>query len=207
MNDRGGDKDKRGLARAGAAVLKYLPPAPLLNGEDERAYKALRARIFEAVKPQDVVEEMFSDDVVNLQWELMRWRRLKVAFLNREQKEDAHGLLIVFAGRVDLQKILKGWAQQDPEETENLRQLLATQGVSMDELAAKTLARKLEYIERLDTLAATAEARRTHALRELQQHRECLAKVLQSAIKDVEEGEFTEVGAANANAAGDADAA
>ena len=49
----------------------------LLEGEDAAAYDQLLARIFAAVKPVDVIDEMFTDDVVSLEWEVLRLRRLK----------------------------------------------------------------------------------------------------------------------------------
>jgi hypothetical protein len=48
-----------------------------LRGEDAAAYDELLARIRAAVKPVDIVDEMFIDDVVSLEWEILRWRRLK----------------------------------------------------------------------------------------------------------------------------------
>jgi hypothetical protein len=46
----------------------------LLDGEDAAAYDELHARIYAAVKPVDVIDEMFIADVVFLEWEILRWR-------------------------------------------------------------------------------------------------------------------------------------
>jgi hypothetical protein len=58
----------------------------LLEHEDGIAYEDLLARIFAAVKPIDVIDEMLIFDVVALEWELLRWRRLKLGFIR------THGL-------------------------------------------------------------------------------------------------------------------
>jgi hypothetical protein len=53
----------------------------ILEGEDAAAYEELLARIRSAVKPVDVIEEMFVADVVWLEWEVLRWHRLKVSLI------------------------------------------------------------------------------------------------------------------------------
>jgi hypothetical protein len=53
----------------------------ILTGEDAAAYEELRARVRAAIKPVDIVEDMFVADVVSLQWEVVRWRRLKLTLL------------------------------------------------------------------------------------------------------------------------------
>src|ERR1700756_3935254 len=57
----------------------------ILAGEDRAAYDDLFARIRTTVKPVDTIEEMFLDDVVSLEWEVLRWRRLKLSLIQ------AHG--------------------------------------------------------------------------------------------------------------------
>src|SRR5712671_4402220 len=57
--------------------LALFGPSPLIEGEDAAAYDQLIARIFAAVKPVDVIDEMFIADVVFLEWEVLRLRRLK----------------------------------------------------------------------------------------------------------------------------------
>lgn len=60
--------------------LALLHP-PLLFGREERdAYDQLFARLSVAVKPVDLIEEMFVSDIASLQWEIMELRQLKVAF-------------------------------------------------------------------------------------------------------------------------------
>jgi len=48
---------------------------------DAAAYDQLLARICAAVKPIDIIDEMFINDVVSLEWEILRWRRFKLSLL------------------------------------------------------------------------------------------------------------------------------
>ena len=60
-----------------ATRLAPFRQPPLLEGEDEADYEQLRHRICAAVKPLDIFEEIFVADIINLEWEIWRWRRLK----------------------------------------------------------------------------------------------------------------------------------
>jgi hypothetical protein len=53
----------------------------LLAGEDAALYRELHAHVHAAVQPADMIEEMLVDDVVSLEWEVLRWRKLKSALM------------------------------------------------------------------------------------------------------------------------------
>src|SRR5215831_13345655 len=57
--------------------LAVFGPPLLLEGEDAAAYDELLARVCAAVKPADIIDEMFIADIVSLEWEALRGRRLK----------------------------------------------------------------------------------------------------------------------------------
>jgi hypothetical protein len=65
----------------------------LLEGEDAAAYDELLTRICAAVKPADVIDEMLTDDVVSLEWEVLRWRRLKLSMIRKCAIENLEGFL------------------------------------------------------------------------------------------------------------------
>ena len=60
-----------------ALRLGLFGPPPLIEGEDAAAYEQLLARICAAVKPVDIIDEVFIADVVPSEWEVLRLRRLK----------------------------------------------------------------------------------------------------------------------------------
>ncbi len=53
----------------------------LLDGEDAAAYERFSAQINATVQPIDTIERVFVDDIVSLEWEVLRWRRLKCGFI------------------------------------------------------------------------------------------------------------------------------
>jgi hypothetical protein len=67
----------KAVASAPAPPWRLFGQPNILEGEDAAAYEKLLARIRSAVKPVNVIEEMFVVDVIWLEWEVLRWRRLK----------------------------------------------------------------------------------------------------------------------------------
>ena len=57
--------------------LALFGPPLLLEGENASAYDQLLGRVCAAVKPVDIIDEMFIADIVSLEWEALRGRRLK----------------------------------------------------------------------------------------------------------------------------------
>src|SRR5262249_29142724 len=60
---------------------KLFGAPPILEGEDAGVYDELFGRMCAAIKPGDVIDEMFMADVVALEWEVLRWRRLKLRLI------------------------------------------------------------------------------------------------------------------------------
>jgi hypothetical protein len=55
-------------------------PPPILAGE-EAAYDELVGRVYAAIKPVDVIDEMLIADAVASEWEFLRWSRLKFSLI------------------------------------------------------------------------------------------------------------------------------
>jgi hypothetical protein len=77
-------KLKRDSKSKAKSTVSALPPRyalfgqpHLLAGEDAAAYDQLVERMFATVKPVDFLEEILTYDITYLEWEVLRWRRLK----------------------------------------------------------------------------------------------------------------------------------
>jgi F0F1-type ATP synthase membrane subunit b/b' len=82
-------------ADAAAARLSSLfGPPLLLEGEDAAAYDQLLARVCEAVKPVDIIDEMFIANIIFLEWQVWRWRRLKLSLIQARGLEALKSFLI-----------------------------------------------------------------------------------------------------------------
>ena len=111
---------------------------PVLLGEDPAAYEELLGRAYAAVKPLDIIDEMFIADVVSLQWEVLRWRRLK-------------SNLMQMSGHRALENFLSGHLDYDQYRRffeDDLRETLQDNFEDQTEIDARTLARKCAQNER-----------------------------------------------------------
>ena len=83
---------KKSTSKAISRHSLFGPP-PILEGEDAAAYDELFGRVCAAVKPVDVIDEMFVADVVALEWEVLRWRRLKLSLIRARGLKALEGFL------------------------------------------------------------------------------------------------------------------
>ena len=68
-------------------------PPPILAGEEETAYDELMGRVYAAIKPVDVIDEMLIADAVASEWEFVRWSRLKLSLLQACATKGLNGFL------------------------------------------------------------------------------------------------------------------
>jgi hypothetical protein len=167
------------------ARLDCLGPAPLLQREEVSDYDTLLARVSGAVKPADVLEEIWVRDIVDLVWDAVRLRRLKVGLMTASAHE---GMQKVLSGleAPDFIGLAKRWAARDEAAVAQVDALLASAGLTMDAVMAQTLRVRIDEIERIDRMITAAEARRNTALHELARHRAHFAAVLRRAAQNVE---------------------
>src|SRR5262249_23620532 len=74
------DPKTQSQSKSAARVTLFGEPQ-LLAGEYAAAYDEFLARNRAALNPVDIIEEMFIADVASLEWEVLRWRRLKLTLM------------------------------------------------------------------------------------------------------------------------------
>src|SRR5262249_821659 len=151
--------------RAGRLALSG--PPPLLEGEDTAAYDELLVQISGAVKPADILEEIWVRDIVDLVWEAFRLRRLKANLMTAVAHEGLTKIVETVIGWSDARDLAQAWATREPSAIKQADELLGSAGLTMDAVMAQTLSLKLNDIERIDRMIATAEGRRNAILREV----------------------------------------
>ena len=167
----------------------------LLEGEDEALYAKLLTQVTAAVAPTDVIEEFWVRDVVDLLWEAMRLRRLKASLLRSSTNKGLEQLLTSLIGYIEAAELANGWYAREKDAVKEVQKLLDSAGLTMDSVMSQTLSWKLNDVERIDHMLASAEARRHMVLREIDRHRAAVALRLQLAAKQVEDAEFSDVSA------------
>src|SRR5262249_8258501 len=183
------------LVKQSSTKWNFFGPPPLLDGEDPAAYDDLLARVSGAVKPADIIEEIWVRDVVDLTWEVQRLRQLKAKLLNVNAHKGLQNILERMTGFFSAEDLSKGWLKGNSDKIKEVEDCLTSAELGMEDVMAQTLALKLDYIERIDRMTMNAEARRNVALREIDRHRASVAQALRRAVNDIEDAQFEEVGA------------
>jgi len=179
------------------------------------AYEELRARVRRDLKPSDVIEQFWVREVVDLMFEILRWRRLRTTYLEAaiSRKRDRALDVLVEAelnrlapdlfskeeglGIVnwDLKRELderREKFKQDPAVARQLRKIResAEPDLDMEVLTAQVFVRKLKQIESIDQLTTIAERRLDMILREIDRRRAPFAQVVRETIHEVEGAEI-----------------
>jgi hypothetical protein len=180
-------------------------PAPLFEGEDAAGYDDLLARVSGAIKPADIIEEIWIRDIVALTWEALRLRRARVALLAATRHDGVRRVLQPLCGNSKANDLSEKWARREDEAVAAVDRHLATAGLTMDAVMAQTMAREIELVEKMERMIASAEIRRNATLREIERRRSDFAARLRQAARDednVSEAEFQVIDAPPTAAAG-----
>ena len=155
----------QGLMLFGSAPL-------LLPGEDDDAYHEFFSRVRTAVNPVDIIDEMFVADVVSLEWEVLRWRRLKSnlmqtrglealgqflrahldyyvhyqKYFEQDLAEILQDNLAEGQTEIDAQALARKCARDEPEADDKANQILAGINLDMDDVLKSARARKAKEL-------------------------------------------------------------
>jgi hypothetical protein len=173
-----------------AGRLALFGPPPLLEGEDAAAYDELLVRISGAVKPTDIFEEIWIREIVDLVWGAFRLRRLKANLMTAVTHQGLTAILEPLIGWTDARNLAEAWAARERSAIKQVDKLLASAGLTMDAVMAQALSLKLDDIERIDRMIATAEGRRNVILREVDRHRTAWGQNLRQAVQQIEAAEI-----------------
>jgi hypothetical protein len=176
-----------------ASMADLLGPPPIITGELASAFEELLERAREILKSAGIIEEMWVRDVVNLEWENLRDRRLKSNLLQASQYAGLERVLTPITGMAEAEELSLRWAKRDPTAVAQVDQLLASAGLGMDAVMAETFAARMRELDCMERMIASREARRAEALRELARHREASAARLKDGIKKVEDAEYEDI--------------
>jgi hypothetical protein len=184
------------LSPVGAAIdrIVAIAPAPLLPGEKQADYAEVAMRIVRAAQPRDAIEEFLVRDVIDLTWEILRLRRAKAGMLRASMGVGVQNLLAsVGSGYPETKNLGESWAAGNDAARTKVDVILKKAGLTIEEVTAKTLEKKIDVFERIDRMLASAEARRNNALREIDRHREALGGGVRRSIEEIEDAEFRDV--------------
>lgn len=171
-------------------LQSLLGPPPLIEGEDPAAYESLSGRIRVAVEPRDIIEEIWVRDIADNLWETLRLRRLKAKLLHASAHKGLRALLDPLIDYHDLNDTVEQWAQGDAKTRKLVAEKLKSAGLDEEAIYAQTFAVKLDTFEKIDRIIMQTEARRNMVLREVDRHRDVIARRLREVTMEIEDAQF-----------------
>src|SRR5262245_39355744 len=111
---------------------RLFGPTPIMEGEDIALYDDLLTRISTAVKPKDILEDIWVREVIDLTWETFRLRRLKWTLLTAAAGEGLTKVLGPLIGWGQANVLASAWAARKPRAIKRVKKILASADLSVD---------------------------------------------------------------------------
>jgi hypothetical protein len=136
----------------------------------EADYVCVAQRIVAVAQPKDAVEEFLTRDVIDHTWEILRLRRLKAGLLRASSTSGITSVLNSLGyderkGYGSVKTLSAKWASGEKSARNEVAAALKKAQLSIEDVMAETLDRKIDTFERIDRMLASGEARRNNALR------------------------------------------
>lgn len=165
----------------------FSKPALLIT-ESEEEFARLSAALEQDIQPRDIVERMYVGDIAALVWEIVRFRRCKVALVNTAFEGALERLLNRLMGYPNSDSpemeeraaLVSDWFSQ-PHAKGEISELLAQWHLDESAIEAKAIQSVSAELEVIDRMQTSLESRRNKALRCIADSRQNLAKHLKQA--------------------------
>lgn len=159
-------------------ILSLFGAPPLVGGENRGLYERLRCQVALAVEPQNVIEWLYIKDVVDLDWEIRRYRHMQSVVLNSRvvQLIDPKVCMVETIGVDESEELTKppfdiAIALRTQTRDEIAERLKEDYAIDFDAEFARAFTLCRKEIEALERMLASAESRRNAVLREIGLHR------------------------------------
>jgi hypothetical protein len=175
--------------------LAFFGAAPLLKGEDPTRYNQLLETVLSTVQPADIFERGFVRTIVNLMWEIGRYRRFVADTLKAAEQRglervlrrllDSNASFIVdgLGLTTKSEELSRLYVLKQPAAVDEVDALFSSAGIDWEVVKAEAFSLSLREIETLNRMIAGAEARMNITLREIDRHRNGFGQQLRRAVE------------------------
>jgi hypothetical protein len=168
------DNENSAVGVSSDLALLLGPPA-LIDGEDAAQYEAFYQQVRSAVGPKDAIEEIWAREVADLSWEVLRYRRLKAAFMRSSAYEGLRRLSSLTSDEFPGNDLALDLGEPG-EQVKAVKQRVAKAGFDEAVIMAQAMAANLDSIEKFEEVIANIDVRRNRILREVLAYREEYAR-------------------------------
>jgi hypothetical protein len=176
-------------------LASLLGPPVLLAGESCETRQTLANSLREAIRPRDALEEIYLDDLIEAQWDKLRWRRAKIDLLRSSAEKGVQTLIAPLVEEdpyslqglyKQVQDLVKKWSRRDPATLRQVEKMLQEAGHDDGAIMAQTLLVLIDKVEAIEKLISRAETRYNAAIRDINDYRVTLRQRQHEAITDAD---------------------
>jgi hypothetical protein len=176
-----------GQIDAPAELRLFAQPSFLLPGEDAGDFEVIRQMMVDDIRPQTNIEWLWTLDIVELSWEILRYRRLKERVLNAHRAAAIEAILLRLDGEgmpteamptvhIQAKRTATEW-RDDRSAAVEIEARLRRSGIDNIDINAEVFVQAHRLFEMFDQLMQLAQTRRTGLLREISIRREFASRV------------------------------
>jgi hypothetical protein len=160
-----------------AELIPFSEPSFLLPGESRRDFEVIQKMMVDDIQPQTNVEWLWTLDLVELTWEILRYRRLKNRILDAHrvdaieailQRLDVEGMPVEAMPmvRMHARRTANEW-RDDVGAALEIEARLHRSGFDNTDINAEVFVQARELFAMFDQLMQSAQSRRIGLMREI----------------------------------------
>ncbi len=170
-----------------AELIPFSEPSFLLPGESRQDFEAIRQMMVDDIRPETNIEWLWTLDLVELSWEILRYRRLKKRILDAHRVAAIEAILHRLDGegmpseampmvRTRARRAAAEW-RVDQEAAIEIEARLDRAGFDAVDINAEVFVQARELFDMFDQLMIAAQRRRMVLLREINIRHEFVRRV------------------------------
>ena len=175
-----------------AVLRSFADPSGLLPGEDRQDFEAIRQMMIDDIKPETNLEWLWVFDLVELSWEILRYRRLKQKILQASRVQAIEAVLQRLDGagmpecalqnmRLQTMRNAAEWLEE-PGAVREIETRLERHRIDVVAINAEVFIQTRGTFALFDGLMQSAQSRRIILLREINSRRGSAAQKLSESM-------------------------
>jgi hypothetical protein len=182
-------------------VRALLGPSWTVDGEKNRHYEDLISRVGAAVGAVDIIDWLMVKDLVNITWDIQRFRRVQASTIKigrRQAMEKALMQCLPYEGswadiKSGASQFAQNWFRDDEKTTPYVESVIDRAGLSMEDITSIALTCQAEELDRIDEQIERCETRRDRILQQIERRHTSWGKRVQRAAEEAVDAEFQEI--------------
>src|SRR3954453_5717650 len=162
------------------ASVEGIHAPPLLRSESPAEFQLFHEALEREINPQGVIERMYTRDFAAISWDIARLRRAKIVCINIGWRGGLQRVLTEVQGESaaltnDVETLSKDWFAEDGAKA-RVSSILSKYQLDDSAIEAQALRDAFRFLESIERMLASLEARRSKVLRSIADYRANFAK-------------------------------